>query len=433
MSTLPVMSPRSPESPGPAVGTSTVPDPDWTSEDAWIGTRRPILEAHALPADAYTSQDFFSLERDRVFGTSWVFVGIADELQPVGQVLVRDLGGRSILITKNAGGELRGFANSCRHRGTQLLEADCTVGSTIRCPYHRWGYDRDGVLVATPQFADAGIDRFDPADYGLHAVRVEQWGCLLFANLDPEAPSVHDWFGDLGERLAGYRLDAWFSHHTQTIDIRANWKLITENFQEYYHLRWVHPELAKVSRVEDHYRYQGPGMYCGQTTTPISSDERGDWTAMQPAEGLDESDMASGRFLALFPNVMLSILPNHAFVIRLEALAPGLTREHCTWLLPPGSGDVLDEDFALTRDFWIDVNNEDVDIVQRGQIGLDSGGYTPGRLSPRFEEPLLRFHNMLADRMTGTSGIPDGDPGDDAPLHGTGVNPLPWRRRAATS
>jgi phenylpropionate dioxygenase-like ring-hydroxylating dioxygenase large terminal subunit len=181
----------------PLPGPSITPAPDWTSEDAWVGTRRPILEAHALPAEAYVDDAFFALEQDRVFGTSWVCVGIADELDPVGKVLVRDLGGRSVLITRNGNGELRGFANTCRHRGTQLVEADCTLGRTIRCPYHRWGYDRDGVLVATPQFADAGIDRFDPADYGLHTVRVEQWGCLLFATLDESAPSVAEWFGDL--------------------------------------------------------------------------------------------------------------------------------------------------------------------------------------------------------------------------------------------
>jgi phenylpropionate dioxygenase-like ring-hydroxylating dioxygenase large terminal subunit len=168
-------------------------------------------------------------------------------------------------------------------------------------------------------------------------------------------------------------------------------------------------------------------MYCGQTTTPISSDERGDWDALRPAEGLDSSDITSGRFIALFPNVMLSVLPNHAVVMRLEPLAPGLTRETCTWLLPPGSEDVPDEDFAVTRDFWLTINGEDIDIVERGQLGLQGGGYTPGRLSPRFEEPLHRFHNMLADRMTGTHRIPAGDLADDLPLHGTGVNPLPWR------
>ena len=401
--------------------------PSWTSEDAWIGTRRPVHEAHALPAEAYVDDEFHAVEQDRVFGTAWVCVGIADELAPPGMVLVRDVGGRSILITRNSAGELRGFANSCRHRGTELLEADCSIGRTIHCPYHRWGYDRDGALIATPQFAEAGVDGFDPAEYGLHTVRVDQWACLLFACLDDTTPPLAEWFGDLTERLAGYRLDDWRSRHGTTVDIAANWKLISENFQEYYHLRWIHPELAKVSRVQDHYRYQGSGMYCGQTTTPVSTDERGDWSVMPPAESLGQTDLASGRFIALFPNVLLSVLPNHVFVMRFEPLGPGLTREHCTWLLPPTSNAVTDEDFATTRDFWLDINGEDIDIVERGQRGLTKGSYTPGRLSPPFEAPLHRFHNMLADLMTGIRRIPDGDPADDLPLYGTGINPLPWR------
>jgi choline monooxygenase len=154
---------------------------------------------------------------------------------------------------------------------------------------------------------------------------------------------------------------------------------------------------------------------------------------MAPAEGLGPSDSASGRFIALFPNVLLSILPNHAFVVRLEAVAPGITRETCSWLLPPTTDNVPDADFAVTRDFWLDINAEDIDIVQRGQLGLTTGGYTPGRLSPRFEEPLHRFHNMLADRFNGITRIPDGDESDDQPLYGTGINPLPWRMAGSQS
>jgi len=403
------------------------PESRWTSEGAWIGTRRPVHEAHALPADCYADEAFFAEEQERVFATSWVCIGLHDELDAPGSAIVRTVGGRSVIVTRNADGDLRAFLNSCRHRGTQLLEDDCTLGSTIRCPYHRWGYDRDGVLVATPHFADAGVDGFEPADYGLAPVRVATWQCLLVVCLSEDTPPVDEWFGDLGARLAGYRLEGWRSHLTQALDIEANWKLVSENFQEYYHLRWVHPELSKVSRVHDHYRFQGPGMYCGQTTTPVSSDERGDWAAMPPAEGLDHSNLASGRFIALFPNVLLSILPNHVCVMRLEPLSPGVTRETCTWLLPPSNPHVSDDDFATTHDFWLDINGEDVEIVQRGQKGLAAGGYTPGRLSPRFEEPLHRFHNMLADRFTGTSRVPSGDESDDQPLYGTGVNPLPWR------
>ena len=404
-----------------------VPESRWTSEEAWGGTRRPVLEAHAVPADCYVDEAFFAEEQDRVFAPAWVSVGLCDELDAPGSAIVRTVAGRSVIITRNATGELRAFLNACRHRGTQVGDGDCILGSVINCPYHRWGYDRDGALVATPQFADAGVDGFEPTDYGLHPVRVDAWQCLLVVCLSNETVPTNNWFGDLDQRLAGYRLGKWRTHLTQNIEIEANWKLISENFQDYYHLRWVHPELSKVSRVQDHYRYQGTGMYCGQTTTPISNDERGDWSAMPPVEGLNHSDMASGRFIALFPNTLLSVLPNHVFVMRLDPVGPGLTRVTGTWLLPPSNPHVAAADFSTTRDFWQDVNDEDTDIVERGQKGLTSGGYTPGRLSPRFEEPLHRFHNMLADRFTGSTGIPAGDESDDQPLYGTGVNPLPWR------
>ena len=383
--------------------------PDWTSEAAWAGTRTTIERAHALPAAAYADPDFFALEQRQVFGTSWVPVAIVDQVQP-GRLLVRQVGANSVVLTRKPDGELRAFLNSCRHRGTELADHDCDIANMIRCPYHRWGYSLDGALVATPRFAEAGVDNFDPADYPLHQVRVDQWGCLVFVCLDPTTMPLDRWVGDLPTRTAGYRLHTWRTVETQDVHIAANWKLISENYQEYYHLSWVHPELAKVSRVEDHYRYQGPGMYCGQTTTPLSSDDRNDWSTMPPAVGLSEVDAQSGRFLAIFPNVLLSLLPNHVFVMLLQPVAPDLTIETCTFLLPPSTGEVPEADFAKTRSFWFDVNAEDIDIVERSQRGLTRGGYTPGRLSPRFEEPLHRFHTMLADRFVGIDRVPAGDP-----------------------
>jgi choline monooxygenase len=398
---------------------------NWTDDAAWAGTRRPMHEATGLHPGSYTSAEFFAIEQRMVFERAWVCVGITDEAV-VGRLLVRDVGRRSILITRSEAGDLRGFINSCRHRGTELAEADCDVASTIRCPYHRWGYSLDGALKATPLFDEIPRPGFDRADYGLVPVRVEQWGVLLFACLDDSTPPLEAWLGDLPERMRGYGLADWTTCHQQSVDIEANWKLISENFQEYYHLTWVHPELAKVSRVADHYRYQGPGMYCGQTTTPVSGDERDDWLALPAADGLDESDRVSGRFVAIFPNVILSVLPNHVWMMRLDPIAPGLTRETCTMLLPPSHSGVTDTMIASTRDFWLDVNREDIEIVVRGQRGLTRGGLPAGPLAPRFEEPLHRFHNMLADHMTGVRAVPLGDrPGHVDDEWGAGTNPTP--------
>ena len=356
-------------------------------------------------------------------------IGLADEVAGNGRMLVRTVGRRSILVTRDGDGVLRGFLNSCRHRGTELAEADCDVAGTIRCPYHRWGYGLDGSLQATPFFGDVPRQDFDRADHGLFPVRIDTWGVLLFACLDVATPSLDVWLGDLPERVAGYDLDRWVRRDEAVVDIAADWKLISENYQEYYHLTWVHPELAKVSRVQDHYRYQGPGMYCGQTTTPVSGDDRDDWLVLPTADGLDESDATSGRHIAVYPNVIFSVLPNHVFVMRLEPVAPGLTRETCTFLLPPSTPPLESGALDATRKFWFDVNNEDIDVCQRSQRGLTRGRAPAGPLAPRFEEPLHRFHNMLADCMTSASladlTVPSGDDGSEASRLGTGPNPTP--------
>ncbi|MGI9597185.1 MAG: aromatic ring-hydroxylating oxygenase subunit alpha [Acidimicrobiales bacterium] len=405
------------------------PAPDWLTESAWTGTRAPLTRSTGLNPAAYTDSSFHRDEQRRLFERAWVCVGIAADVAAPGRLIVRQVGARSIIITRDGDGILRGFLNSCRHRGTELAESDCAVANTIRCPYHRWGYRLDGSLVATPFFDEVPRDDFDRADHGLIPVRVETWGVLLFACLDEHTPPLLTWLGDLPQRMAGYGLERWQKREEQTVRIKANWKLVTENFQEYYHLRWVHPELSKVSRVEDHYRYQGSGMYCGQTTTPVSGDDRDDWLALPPKQGLDRSDICSGRFLAVFPNVLLSVLPNHVFVMRLDPTAPGLTTETCTFLLPEESIDADEVAFGATRKFWLEVNAEDIDIVERGQRGLTAGAVPAGPLAPRFEEPLHRFHNMVADCFTlddmADLVVRPGDRPDGRDRHGSGVNPSP--------
>ena len=403
---------------------------DWTVDTAWAQTRAPLGESSGLNPAAYTDPEFFGIEQRRVFEQAWVCIGIATDVAEPGRLITRKVGTRSIIVTRDTDGKLQGFLNSCRHRGTELADGDCEIANTIRCPYHRWGYALDGSLISTPLFDEVPRAEFDKAQHGLIPVRVDTWGVLLFACLDPDTPALLDWLGDLPDRMAGYNLDRWVKRDEGNLPIAANWKLITENYQEYYHLSWVHPELAKVSRVADHYRYQGAGMYCGQTTTPVSGDDREDWLALPPADGLDDSDLVSARHVAIFPNVMLSVLPNHVWVMRLDPGAPGETLETWTLLLPPSTGEVADHVVDVTLKFWLDVNTEDVDIVQRGQRGLTSGAVPAGPLSPRFEEPLHRFHNMLADHFTlGSMAdlvVPTGDRvGSTEDELGSGTNPIP--------
>lgn len=401
------------------------PAADYTSEATYAQTRLPVDWAATLIADAYRSPAFYAIEQQRVFAGSWLAVGCAADVARPGDVLVASVAGQSILITRNRQGQLRAFYNVCRHRGAQLIDAPCHV-SRIRCPYHSWGYDLDGNCVGTPLFEGLGIPpeqqaifdmrdvkAFDRADYGLFPVRVASWGGMLFVNLDGQAMPLVAWLGDLPTRLGGYALEEWTVQRRQPYHFKANWKLVAENYMEYYHLPWVHPELIQVSRMEDHYRYQGPGMYTGMTTSPVSPNtERGGWLALPPKRGLSAADAISGRFVWLFPNLALSILPNHVFVMLLTPDGPLATHEqtfllsHPDSLAAPGAQAELDS----LLEFWDLVNRQDIAVVERVQAGLANTVYTGGRMCYKFEEPLHRFQNMLIDRMVGVvDRVPGGD------------------------
>jgi choline monooxygenase len=162
-------------------------------------------------------------------------------------------------------------------------------------------------------------------------------------------------------------------------------------------------------------------MYVGFCTSPIAPDtEAGGWqSGLAPIGGLDDADATSARFIWLFPNVAVNILPNHLFIILARPAAPGLTHETTFLLTHPDSaaGDEAGEQAIddLMR-FWDAVNREDIEIVERVQNGLASTPFPGGRLCYRFEEPVLRFQNMVIDRMVGTRRVPPGDDAEMVPM-----------------
>ncbi len=413
-----------------AIGNPARPlAPDaFTREETYRATRLPVEYASTLIPDAYVSTEFHALEQERVFGRSWVPVCVTDEVAEPGQFVEVEVAGRSLIVCRNASGELRAHHNVCRHRGARLVEGSGCVERFFQCPYHAWAYDLDGACLGTPLFTpEAGIPDdqrhlfdmstvkvFDKADHGLHPARVAEWGCLVFVCLDPGTPPLDEELGDLVAGTVGYRLSENRLLRRVEYRIEANWKLIGENFMEYYHLPWVHPGLVKVSPMADHHRWQGSGMYVGFCTSPIAANtEDGGWKGMPALSTLSENDATSARFAWLFPNIALNVLPNHTFLLLTRPTAAGLTEETAYLLAHPevieAAGPGLDAEIDALVGFWDEVNREDIEIVERVQRGLTDPAYTGGRMCYRFEESVHRFQNMLIDRVLGIHRIPTGD------------------------
>jgi choline monooxygenase len=399
----------------------------FTDEDIYRHTRLPVDLASTLIPDAYCSPEFFALEQDRVFTASWVAVGLVGDVDAPGRCVVVEVAGRSIVVTRNRHGELRGFHNVCRHRATKLLDGDAReVGHRhrIRCPYHSWTYDTDGNCLGTPLFEGSDVPAgeetifdttargFDKADHGLLRVAVDSWGFLVFVNLSPDPAPLATALGDLPDRFADYGLESWVPQRRRTYDVAANHKLVGENFMEYYHLPWVHPELNRVSKFSDHYRWQGPGLYTGMCTSPVSRNtEAGGWDGLRPVSSLGPQDGNSGRFVWLFPSTALVVLPNHVFVLFNRPVAADRTVETAVLLTHPESMDdpAAEDGVEQLAKFWDLVNRQDLEIVERVQQGIANPAYRGGRMCFRFEEPLHRYQNMVIDKMVGLDRVPAGD------------------------
>ena len=205
---------------------------------------------------------------------------------------------------------------------------------------------------------------------------------------------------------------------SRLIKENGNWKLIAENFMEYYHLPCGHPELCNISGFDNHWRYQGPGMYTGMCTSPLSDNPNTLVIDLPTFSGLSHTASKSAYFVHLFPNISLWIFPHHLLTLLFRPSGPGLTIEHVDMLVHPDAlaRPGIHESLDRIMNFWCFVNDKDVTLVEGVQAGLRSRAYSGGRLCYRFEEPVHRFQNMLIDLMTGESRNPPGDEREEAPI-----------------
>ena len=157
-----------------------------------------------------------------------------------------NVGRESLLVVRDRRGAIHALFNVCRHRGSRLCEEPCgDIGETIQCPYHAWTYGLDGRLVGVPDQKE--LEDFDKADYGLARARVATWEGFVFVNLDDEAEPFEVAWAPMLQRVSAWGIAELKSAARITYDVRANWKLLFQNYSECYHCSPLHPSLVKLS------------------------------------------------------------------------------------------------------------------------------------------------------------------------------------------
>jgi phenylpropionate dioxygenase-like ring-hydroxylating dioxygenase large terminal subunit len=303
------------------------------------------------------------------------------------------------VLLRDKAGALQAYANSCRHRGTKLLQGTghCRV---IKCPFHGWTYGLDGRLTWTPAMQRA--EGFEKDDYGLLPVRLAERDGFAFVNLDGSAPPLDDWLGEFSDRHAPWSFADMVTARRREFEVACNWKLFLEVFNEYYHLKAVHPRsIGGIYHEPDE-----PEELDGQFVTQFGSHD--DSSGLLEADrakafpmiaGLEGRNRSGTRYSWVFPNLTFAASSEAIWVYEVSPLAPDRTWVGMTCAFPPATFEL--DDFAERSAAYFERLDvaiaENIAVLEQQQAGLASPLARPGRFSD-LEPNVARFERWLAER-----------------------------------
>jgi len=343
-----------------------------------------------LPGDYYVNPAVFAEERERVFARGWNCVGRLSRIPQPGDYFVCTIAGESIIVVRDRTGAPRAFFNVCRHRGTRICrEPAGHFHESIQCGYHAWTYGIDGRLIGAPNMQE--VEGFDKADYPLHAAAIAEWEGFLFVNVAREPAPFDNAWAPMSGRFARFGLPGLQPGHRVDYDVRANWKLVFQNYSECLHCPTIHPKLATVLPYQSGANdlTEGPflGGYMEIKAPNQSATMSGKACGRVLSADLPEADRHRGFYYTLMPNLLLSLHPDYVNYYLIHPLAPDHTRVESEWLFHPETVADPANNIRDGIEFWDLTNRQDWDIVEQSQLGVASRRHQPGPYSARESIP----------------------------------------------
>jgi Rieske 2Fe-2S family protein len=364
--------------------------------------------AKTLPQRYFVSSKVFAEEQERIFSTQWMLVGHQSQVAEAGDyftaevadppspsfgaareslIIVRPPSQRAYGAASDKSGEVRGFYNVCRHRGTRLCEEQSGHAPAIRCPYHAWTYGLDGRLIGAPHMDD--VEGFDKAEHSLHPVNLALWEGFIFVSLAKNPMPLDEVFAPLSGKFSHWNLPQLRSAKRIEYDVRANWKLIFENYSECYHCPGVHPTLARLTPYDSAENDLCEGPFLGgfmSIAKGKSLTMTGNGCAL-PVGDIQAADHTRVFYYSIFPNMLLSLHPEYVMVHQLWPQSPERTRIRCDWFFHPEAFDRPDFHPDDAVEFWDMTNKQDWHVCELSQQGIASRAYQPGPYSLRESIP----------------------------------------------
>ena len=340
------------------------------------------LDGVSLPGWLYHDDEFFEAEKSAFLRAAPQVVCHENEIAEAGEWRKIDVLGESVIVIRGDDGEVRAFANVCRHRGSRLVDGESGCAKVLTCPYHAWSYARDGRLVGVMhrhEYPGLEMDKL-----GLVPVPLENWRGFLFIRLEEGLPSVHEMMAPYDDEVAPYRFEELQAIGRVTLRPRdLNWKTIADNYSDHLHIPVGHPGLTRLFG-------KSYGVEAGEWVDRMLGDLREDESA-NPSERADQrllprvdhlppTHQRKWLYYKLFPCVAFDIYPDQVdFMQWLPVSATTSVIREISYALPDDRREMKAARYLNWR-INRRVNAEDTELISRVQQGMGSPSYTPGPL-----------------------------------------------------
>ena len=369
----------------------------------WIGEHRP---GYTLSQPFYTDPRVFALDVERIYRRHWLLAGPVCRVKHPGDYFTYVVANDSIVIVKDEAGEVRAHHNVCRHRGSRICLDEQGHAKKLVCPYHNWSYELDGALCSARHLPEA----VDTQSLGLHPVHVRVVAGLIFICLAETPPDFTHTAADVEQFLAPFELERTKICHREVEVIRANWKVVAENFWECYHCAPTHPEFCSVmsyahaqnnERLSEERRtfereWETSTQQLGHAVGRVELSDRGlhqggrvpirpgyqtqsrDGQPIAPLLGqLQQYDGGITSFMH-FPLIWYVVSNDHALLTRFTPVSPLETELELTWLVHEDAVEGRDYEIDKVCWLWKTTAEQDRTICENNQRGILSSRYQPG-------------------------------------------------------
>lgn len=200
-----------------------------------------LIKSDRVHRDYYIDPQIFEIEKEKIFGKVWVYVGHESLVPKEGDYYSTTMAGQPVVMSRHTDGKVYVLQNRCGHRGAQVVAKERGNTRAFLCMYHGWGFRLNGDLAGVPMKQDFPQQCLEEPESGMLRVpRVESYRGFVFASFNEEVMPLLDFLGEarggIDELVNRSPVgEVEFGSGCHRYYFKGNWKLQMDNMADTYH------------------------------------------------------------------------------------------------------------------------------------------------------------------------------------------------------